>query len=120
MKKIILLFSFCALVGCGNSSHEQIAADADKALEGPVNFGVLKANVLGPSCLRCHASNNAKTSLDMSTYENLMSSGVVNPGKPDESFIYQRVAAGEMPPDSSITMAQIQILKKWIAEGAQP
>ncbi len=43
----------------------------------------------------------------------------VAPGKPDESLLWQRIAADEMPPKKPLPAAERAVLREWIASGAK-
>ncbi len=92
------------------------AADtvAQKALD------VLKAH-----CYRCHGeAGNVEGGMNFVTdLERLVARKKVIPGKPDESPIWKRVAAGTMPPpDSKAKPSDVDkaALKAWIVAGAKP
>ncbi len=80
-------------------------------------------DVLKTHCHRCHGQDGAARGgfgyvLDR---ERLVSLGKVVPGRPGESELYQRLAAGEMPPKQSPkqpTAEDRETLRRWIEAGA--
>jgi mono/diheme cytochrome c family protein len=85
-------------------------------------YGTLRADVLTHNCETCHSPNGEYPDLDFTDYKSLVSNGVIVPGNADQSRLYTKVAAGEMPPSDSgqapLTTAQIQEIRDWINEGA--
>ncbi len=88
------------------------AADLSRAVQS-----LLKAH-----CVKCHGPNKAKAGLDLSSPSGLARGGesgaVVVVGKLDRSLLWQRVAAGEMPPAGALSDAEKSVLRTWILEGA--
>ena len=74
------------------------------------------------NCGGCHTSNS-QGGLNLSNYENLMSSGAVIPGDHMNSSLYDRItrpesAQGDMPPAGSLSDSDIALIAEWIDEGA--
>ena len=88
--------------------------------------------ILSDNCFRCHGfdKNTREADLRLDTPEGAFAerdSGVkpIIPGRPDESELLRRITARDpyerMPPPEvhqSITPAQVETLRRWIAEGA--
>ena len=95
-----------------------VAADPVVSYERDVR-PILKAN-----CFHCHGGEGeAKASLDLRLRRFIVKGGdqgpAVEPGKRAESLLFERVAAGEMPPGGKhLTPEQIEIIGKWIDGGA--
>ncbi len=75
------------------------------------------APLLARRCLDCHSGPEAKARLDLSRRRSALA--VVEPGKPDDSALWQRVHAGEMPPKKPLPAAERALLRDWIASGAR-
>ncbi len=90
---------------------------ADAAEVSPVVQALFKAQ-----CVKCHGPNKPKAGLDLSSPSGLSRGGetgaVVVGGKLDRSLLWQRVAAGEMPPTGALSEAEKGVLRTWILEGA--
>ena len=76
------------------------------------------------NCGNCHLGNSSG-GLNLSNYDNLMSSGVVVPGNHLQSILYDRITRdetdqGDMPPSGTLTQTQIDLIAAWIDEGALP
>ena len=73
-------------------------------------------------CVKCHGPIQPKAGLNLSSAVTLALGGKngppVVPGHLDESLIWQRISAGEMPPDEPLSAADQRILRHWIEEGA--
>ncbi|HQU41214.1 MAG TPA: PSD1 and planctomycete cytochrome C domain-containing protein, partial [Pirellulales bacterium] len=109
-------------------AHQAAAAIGDEAkLAGPseTTFEVDIAPFLRAKCVRCHGGEGRKADLDLTTHAALLKGGesgpVVVAGKPDESLLYEKVQAGEMPPDDKDPLSETEIaaVRRWIAEGAK-
>ena len=77
------------------------------------------------NCGNCHLGNSSG-GLNLSNYDNLMSSDVIVAGSHLQSELYDRItrdnaAAGDMPPgNSELNQNQIDLIAQWIDEGALP
>jgi hypothetical protein len=80
------------------------------------------APLLVRHCLECHNGSDRKGGLDLTTAAGAMQGGdsgaAIAPGRPDESLLWQRVSAGEMPPKKPLDDADRETLRAWIAAGA--
>jgi len=86
--------------------------------------------ILQTSCLGCHGGPNEDGEIvielgyDMTTYEGLMAGSdygpVIEPGDPDGSLFLEMIVNGDMPEEGDpLSPEQIEIIRTWIAEGAQ-
>ena len=77
--------------------------------------------ILAGKCLQCHDAVKKKGKLDLGRRELAIKGGASGPalvpGKPDDSLIYQKLAAGEMPPQNPLSPEQIAAFKEWIQGG---
>src|SRR5262245_2704293 len=113
MRSAVYLGTAALLVGALTAAAR--ADDADLAAKAQA---VLKAN-----CYSCHGQDGAAKGgfgyvLDR---ERLVGRGKVVPGKPAESELYQRVEAGEMPPEKQTPRPgadDVAVLRRWIEAGA--
>jgi mono/diheme cytochrome c family protein len=86
------------------------------------------ARQIGPlfeaRCIGCHRPNNAKGDLSLATRAALIESGIVVPGKPDESSLLEALTASDgkrpaMPKDGEpLTATEVTLVRRWITEGA--
>ncbi|MDG3007852.1 DUF1553 domain-containing protein [Paludisphaera mucosa] len=84
--------------------------------------------ILAENCFACHGPDSAarKADLRLDKREAAVEAGAVEPGKPDESTLVERIDSADkhevMPPPTShktLTAAQKDVLKRWIAGGAE-
>ncbi|HEY2156941.1 MAG TPA: DUF1549 domain-containing protein, partial [Isosphaeraceae bacterium] len=99
------------------------AASRADNIRGPgKNFDAEVAPILARRCLDCHAGPAPKGKLDLSSRASALGGGedgpAIAPGKPDESPLWARIVAGEMPPDSPLPEAEKAALRRWIVAGA--
>ena len=80
--------------------------------------------ILKAHCFDCHGATDAlKGKLDLRLVRFMAKGGesgpAIVPGKPDDSFLIERIESGEMPPgDAKLPKAEIEIFRRWIAAGA--
>lgn len=71
--------------------------------------------ILEANCARCHSSGSH---VAFSTSAEALNGKVVAPRAPEKSTLYTTVAGGSMPPSGKLPPAQVELIKRWIAEGA--
>ncbi|MDB4798798.1 PSD1 and planctomycete cytochrome C domain-containing protein [Verrucomicrobia bacterium] len=77
-------------------------------------------------CIECHGESKQKGGLRLDSREGLSKGGSlgssVTPGEPDASLIIRAVRRSDeelvMPPKTSLSIAQIEVLERWIRDGA--
>ncbi len=117
-----------------NATKEIVAELQDGEL---IDFNKHLLPILNAKCNDCHAAPYMKgdrkiapkAGLQLSTYEMVMKGNlngeVVTAGKPEESYLYEVVTLPTddemfMPPKGeSMTPNEVDILKRWISEGAK-
>jgi len=111
---VVLVFSSALLTSV---SHAWAEGDA-------VSFEKTVAAILIKNCLGCHNPSDPKGTLDLSQKQAILKGGDSGPaavsGKPDESFLIERVADGSMPPEGKgkrLTKQEIETLARWIKAG---
>lgn len=81
--------------------------------------------ILSNNCFKCHGPALQKSSLRLDSFEMATKRKAIVPGKVEASRLIERVLADEaerMPPKGAgdpLKPAQIELLKKWIAQGAE-
>src|SRR2546430_8645365 len=84
--------------------------------------------ILSESCYSCHGpdKNQRKAKLRLDVREVAIEREAIVPGKPEQSKVVEHIFATDpdeiMPPPESrkkLTVAQKELLKKWIAAGAE-
>lgn len=97
-----------------------LAKDSPPSFEQDVR-PILKAN-----CFRCHGEGaELKAGLDLRLRRFIVKGGesgpAVVPGDPDESVLYQHIAADQMPPEEvekRLTADEVDLIGRWIKSGA--
>jgi len=91
------------------------------ALDEPA-FDRQIAPLLAQRCLNCHAGDETKGKLDLSSREKAMAGGesgpVIVPGNANESLLWQHVESDAMPPKKPLAAEEKTRLRAWIAGGA--
>ncbi len=98
-------------------------ADANEASpDAAKHFDVQIAPLLARRCLECHNAAAKNGGLDLTAAAAAAAGGdsgpAFVPGKLDESYLWQRVDADEMPPKRPLSAAEKELLRKWITAGA--
>ena len=85
---------------------------------GRVNFVRDVKPILENNCVRCHGEDGAMRGIRLDKKERALMTVVLK--KPDDSLLYNIIKIGAMPPGSQkLTLAQMDTLRRWIAEGAR-
>ena len=114
LRACMLLFAIICAPG--------VACRAVFASDGP-RFERDIVPILKVHCLSCHGSDKRESELDLRTLGSVVRGGAGGPivmsGKPKESVLLARVAAGEMPPDDAdkLSPAQVALIRDWIVTG---
>ena len=94
-------------------------------LIGQVDYQTQIQTIFNSNCTSCHVNGGAYYGgLDLSTYANVMTGGnsgaVITPFDHANSYLWQRVNNGEMPPGTNpdLSASQIDLIALWINEGA--
>ena len=102
-----------------------VAGAADRQ-ESRSRQPALKPNVAAvfrAHCVKCHGPLKHEAELDLSTPRSIARGGetgaVVVAGKADESLLWQKLAADEMPPDDPLSADDKALVRRWIQSGAQ-
>ncbi|MFI4876363.1 MAG: DUF1549 domain-containing protein, partial [Blastopirellula sp. JB062] len=91
-----------------------------------VHFETDVRGIFKTHCFHCHGEEETvEGGLDLRLvrwmFEGGDSGAAIVAGQPEESLIYQRLEAGEMPPDASkqLSAAEVAKIKRWISGGAK-
>ena len=79
--------------------------------------------VLSKRCVSCHNAEKSSGGLDLTTRESAIEGGdtgtALVPGAVDRSYLFDRILAGEMPEGEALPKAEREVLRLWIAGGAE-
>ena len=98
---------------------------ASAAADDSLTFEKDIRSIFRTHCYDCHgATQDLKGKLDMRLVRFMRKGGesgaAIVPGKPDESYLLDRVRSGEMPPgEGTVPAKEIAILEAWIKAGAK-
>lgn len=109
-------------------TKDPLLKPADPSASAKVDFVKEIAPIIRDSCLKCHGGEKTKGKLKLNTKADTMKGGesgkCINPGKPTLSSFYTLL----IDPDPDVRMpekakplpqAQIDLVKKWIEQGAE-
>ena len=117
-----LLSLIVAFVACVAAFEPPDVPKQRAAASEAVSFEKVIAPLLARRCSSCHAGEELKGKLDLSTREKQLLGGesgpALVPGDAAKSLIWQRVAADEMPPKHPLSDDEKALLKTWIEAGA--
>lgn len=118
---LTLLLLFLLPTACSFERLKNHNGDVESAenLE-TVGFDVVVQEVFGPGqCLSCHSPPSAAAGIRLDSYSvTLSQSDLVIAGQPEISRLYRSIATGFMPPSSPLQPERVELLRRWIAEGA--
>ena len=77
------------------------------------------APIFAANCLSCHSGPKPKGELDLSTLKTTLDAVVIEPGKPDQSFLWEEIESDNMPPKHPLSDEDKSVIKKWIEDGAK-
>ncbi len=112
---------FCVtiIVGLSQTSGTRILA------QDTVDFQRDIRPILSNHCFKCHGPALQKSGVRLDSHEAALKRKAVVPGKADASKLIERILADDaerMPPKEAgdrLKPAQVELLKKWIAQGAE-
>jgi mono/diheme cytochrome c family protein len=89
----------------------------------PPDFDRAIAPLLAGRCLDCHSGRELAGGLDLATARGIQRGGesgepAIVSGKPAQSPLWQRIAAGEMPPKHPLPETERAAIRAWIESGA--
>lgn len=142
LNRTILIWVCLVFAGCGNIEGEALdtvlLGAGDRAGGIETTLSSIQRNIFSPRCARtqCHGALSPPLGLSLkngNTYDNLVGISSaqpsanmlrVDPFNPDESYLILKLEGtgkgARMPLEGvSLTNAEIEVIKLWIAEGAE-
>ena len=117
LKNIPLMLCLLSLISCSYRSEKE--GEGQNLKSGGGRFAVISETILKPKCASCHSGTNASDRIDVSTYEAIISSNIIVPGKSGESKLYTSVLTGRMPRGrDKLSSAEVKLIEEWIDAGA--
>ena len=115
-----------AVLAAGIVASTQAAADGDAGL---VDFDLDVRPILSRTCFECHGpdAEARRAEVRVDTEDGLLGDfGVVVPGDPDASLLFERITHGSpkrvMPPPEArhqLSPDEIETIRRWIEQGAE-
>ena len=122
---IRLSFVLTATVVCAWLSPAGFSDEATRIAPGEAFFQTEVLPILQANCLKCHGGEDKiRGGLRLMSRETVLQGGdsgpAAVPGNPSESLLVEAINYGsyEMPPDGKLLQEQIDILTRWIKDGA--
>jgi hypothetical protein len=119
-----LVLAMAILIGADQAGRAGEGEGAQRSAD-PVRFEQAIGPILSRHCIRCHGPGNRKGEISLASAADVQKSGVVEPGKPEESTLLDVVSASDaggkpaMPKEGSpLSAEQVALLKRWIEQGA--
>ncbi|MGE0378859.1 MAG: DUF1553 domain-containing protein [Planctomycetaceae bacterium] len=118
MKIVPVLLAACGLL------HPFVGLVLAAAPDQPLTYEADIRPIFRAHCFDCHgATEELKGGLDLRLVRSMLQGGESGPaitaGKPDESYLIDRIRSGEMPPgEHRVPDEQIVVIEQWIAGGA--
>ena len=133
MKKVFLIgISVYALISCKHEpiltpvDEEQVQNIEDDCDEDVVYFEEQILPILqGCATTDCHDATTAEDGVILDSYDNIIETGDIEPGDPENSDIYEMITEDDpddrMPPEPADPLSDetIQLIYDWITQGAQ-
>jgi len=120
----LLVLAICAaLFACSDLGDKIVDENGDDPPDTTVSFALDIQPVFADYCDVCHIMGN-QGGLSLDNYGELMQGGasgtVVVAGEPGSSILVQRLEGipSFMPPSGAISSAEIELIRRWIAQGA--
>ena len=89
-----------------------------------INYETEVQPIFNNSCMPCHGGSNPSGGVNLSSYDNVIASGVIEIGDYENSILWQEITSGDMPnniannnmgiPD--LTDSEIEIIENWILD----
>jgi formylglycine-generating enzyme required for sulfatase activity len=76
------------------------------------------APILEQRCFECHYPGTSSSGIELKGRDELISQGTVVPFKPAESFFYNCMVDGWMPPAGKVVATELAMVHDWIEQGA--
>lgn len=111
----MVFFNLLAIFTCGSTSLLAVEPDT---------FTKSVVPILQARCVNCHNSIDRKGEFSLQTREELLGSGFVEPGKPEESELLSVLVSHDGKPPTmpksgeSLDEAEVAVIREWIKAGA--
>ncbi|MCA9138030.1 MAG: DUF1549 domain-containing protein, partial [Planctomycetales bacterium] len=126
---LMALVCVCLVVSFASADDQLNETKPEPSAEAPVSFVKHIQPIFRRNCYGCHQGAKQLGSYRMTDFQGLVSGGetgepAIVPGKPDESNLVSQITAvdgvAEMPkpPAKPISDTEVELIRRWITEGA--
>jgi hypothetical protein len=108
--------------GGGGTIPPQVPCSPDTVYFTQQILPILVSNCSVPGC---HDAASAQDGVVLTNYQSIMSTGEIEPGDPNDSELYEVITESDpgdrmpRPPQNPLSQQQIQLIYKWIQQGAK-
>lgn len=111
----------------GNNNNDTTDNNINECSPDTVYFKNDILPILQSSCgtMNCHSQESATEGVVLTNYEDIINTGDVESGRPDNSEIYERMTEPDEddrmppPPNERLSQEKIDKIRKWIVQGAK-
>lgn len=127
MKKNLMILSFLSLplASCSypmglvglNPTTDNSSANSpnDASSLTPTELEASSLKIMAENCSSCHGTNSGSADVyGLANINHLIAAGLIAPGNPSQSLIFEEVEGGDMPPEHPLDAADREILRLWI------
>lgn len=142
-KLLILLFSGLAFGACQHEAVQPIGTTTNPTPPGGGGQGggnngnacspdtvyfeneILPLIISNCAMSGCHDAQSAEDGVILTNYTNIIQTGQVRPGFPNESELFEKITEDRLdkrmppPPSAALSQSQIELVRKWIQQGAK-
>lgn len=107
-------------IACGGPGGLKYTEDFSNTDNGGPGSQPAALQILQTNCAACHggATTGEGGIYDILNREHLVAQGLIVPGSPDTSPLFNTIAAGSMPPTGPLADGDIATIRQWISDGA--
>ena len=130
---IFVLLAMIVIITTGSCKHEIPVIPPDSSTSSgdtstpcdptQIYFQQQVLPILVSNCAKsgCHDNASHKEGVILTSYNSIMQTTDVRPGRPYDSDLYEEISDGNMPPagNTPLTQAQKDLIRNWILQGAK-
>ncbi|HEX4926120.1 MAG TPA: c-type cytochrome domain-containing protein [Bdellovibrionales bacterium] len=119
---VLTMAVLSSAIGCSQKGDLKYSPEQSSSRSGEPDMSAAPAGLqlINTNCNGCHGTAPGSGNVyDVTNVSHLVSTGLIVPGSPDTSPLFNTIAAGNMPPTGSLAAADIETIRQWIIDGAQ-
>lgn len=119
MTKYLLSICLLTLAACGPlqlGSGTPLTSDSGNSTLGASNPNSAQAlDILDRNCTSCHGSTSGSGNVyGLQSVNHMVQAGLIVPGSPSNSLLYNEISTGSMPPGGPLSAAEQSAIYQWI------